>query len=86
MRFAVGIPALISCIACILHLTSSVGHKTSEEKKAAKNPDVAFWSGLKELMSAFPTAAATARWHRPYAMNSTEFSATYKTMQKPSLV
>jgi len=78
MRFAVGVLALISCMACILHLTSSVGHKTSDEKKAAKNPDVAFWSGLSELISGVSTAAATAFWHSPYAINSTEFSATWK--------
>jgi len=42
MRIAVGFPVLISRMACILHLTSSVGHKTRDEKNAAKNPDVAF--------------------------------------------
>jgi len=60
MRCAAGFPALISRIACILHLTSSVGHSTSDEKNAAKNPDHAFWSGLSDLTSGVPAAAATA--------------------------
>ncbi len=37
----------VSCKACSLHFTSSVGHKVREEKNAAKNPAVAFAKGLR---------------------------------------
>ena len=33
-------------MACSRHLTSSVGHSVSEEKKAAMPPDTAFFKGL----------------------------------------
>lgn len=37
---------LISCTACMRHFTSSVGHKTSEEKTDARDPDRAFCRSL----------------------------------------
>ena len=32
-----------NCQVTYLHLTSSVGQRVKEEKKAAKPPDTAFW-------------------------------------------
>lgn len=43
----VGFCCWVSCKACNLHLISSVGHKVSEEKNAAKNPAEAFAKGLR---------------------------------------
>ena len=57
-----------------LHLTSSVGHKTSEAKNAAEDPDKAFSKELSSLMLFFEVIVQIAFWHKPYDMNKTAFS------------
>ena len=65
---------IISCMACCLHLISSVGHSVSEEKNAAALPAIAFWTTLRSSSVFFPDNNITVFWQNPYAMNNTEFS------------
>ena len=69
--------AIISRIACCLHLINSVGQRVSEEKKAAQLPATAFCNTLRSSSFCLLHREAIPFLQKPFARNSTAFSDTY---------
>ena len=69
--------AIISRIACCLHLINSVGQRVSEEKRAAQLPATAFCNTLRSSSFCLLHREAIPFLQKPFARNSTAFSDTY---------
>lgn len=68
--------AMTSVNACSLHLISSVGHSTSDEKTAAPEPDKALSKEVRLFVLDLPLIRATTFWQKPYARKRTAVSPT----------
>lgn len=64
----------ISLADCKRHLTSSVGQRTNDAKKAADEPAKAFSNELSSSIFSLNETLQIAFWHKPYDINKTAFS------------